>query len=348
MGKEKVRDLGQSINDDNSSTTPICRCRVMYLGSSVPHATKDGLQGIQEPLRELYPESGLEIYGSAGIDSWISVWSNGILIENVDDSGREVKRFYPIESLHYCAAVRYVVIPSASNSLNDASNNGNSSQLTISDNDHHHTIHSSVHRSNSNSKNCEKVAKFLPLDSPFLRNTDTHHPPLFACILRRTSGIKVLECHAFICKREPAANALVRCCFHAYADSMYAKQIEDNPYSQIGSQSRRRSRSISALDKLDSWTSSRGDHDLADGASNLPVLTSNGHRTLGNNCDAAPSEIGATSTISHSPDEDNYNKPWSGPQHLRPTSDSMMMSIINNGSYLSEFLSFSSSSLLSC
>lgn len=45
--------------------------------------------------------------------------------------------------------------------------------------------------------------------------------------MRRTTGIKVLECHAFICKREVAANALVRCCFHAYADSSYAKQVEN-------------------------------------------------------------------------------------------------------------------------
>ena len=35
---------------------PLCRCRVMYLGSSVPHITKNGLHGIQEPLRHLYPE----------------------------------------------------------------------------------------------------------------------------------------------------------------------------------------------------------------------------------------------------------------------------------------------------
>lgn len=290
-----------------SNTTPICRCRVMYLGSSVPHATKDGLQGIQEPLRDLYPEEGLiksnilnggghstlnggsggglynphhmssnpghhpmyhngangqpinptmiahngfvfppgpppplppsmpppqqqlvlppmNMYNnsnghiqpyhglnghghhhnpmtdgsglqlislqsseSIGIDSWLSVWSNGILIENVDDSGNEVKKFFPIESLHYCAAVRFVTVPSVSS---------------------------------------DRITKFLPLDSPFSRHTDTSiHPPLFACILRRTTGIKVLECHAFICKREPAANALVRSCFHAYADSVHAKQM---------------------------------------------------------------------------------------------------------------------------
>lgn len=69
-------------------------------------------------------------------------------------------------------------------------------------------------------------SRFLPLDSPFARTPNSSHPPLFAAILRRTTGIKVLECHAFICKREVAANALVRCCFHAYADSSYAKQVD--------------------------------------------------------------------------------------------------------------------------
>ena len=111
----------------SSSTTPICRCRVMYLGSAVPHVTKDGLQGIQEPLRDLYPEQGALASGTSGIDSWLSVWSNGILVENVDNHGREVKRFYPIESLHYCAAVRYVVVPGTTtlnnNHINNSANN---------------------------------------------------------------------------------------------------------------------------------------------------------------------------------------------------------------------------------
>ena len=84
--------------------TPICRCRVLYLGSAVPHVTKDGLQGIQEPLKDLYPEEGAR--GAEGIDSWLSVWSNGFLLENVDENRKKVTRFFPIESLHYCAAVR--------------------------------------------------------------------------------------------------------------------------------------------------------------------------------------------------------------------------------------------------
>lgn len=170
---------------NQDSSTPYCRCRVLYLGSSVPHASKEGLLGVQEPLRELYPEQGA--LGARGIDSWLSVWSNGLLLENVDEHRKKVTRFFPIEALHYCAAVRHV----------KAGNSGDSSST-----------------------------RFFPLDSPFARTPSANHPPLFAAVLRRTTGIKVLECHAFICKRDMAANALVRCCFHAYADSRFAKGLD--------------------------------------------------------------------------------------------------------------------------
>lgn len=47
---------------------PLCRCRVLYIGSSVPTVTKDGLQGIQQPLKERYPVT--EKTETKGIDSW--------------------------------------------------------------------------------------------------------------------------------------------------------------------------------------------------------------------------------------------------------------------------------------
>ena len=174
-------------SSSQDSSTPYCRCRVLYLGSAVPHASKEGLLGVQEPLRELYPEQGA--LGARGIDSWLSVWSNGLLLENVDEHRKKITRFFPIESLHYCAAVRHV----------KAGRDGDST-----------------------------ATRFFPLDSPFARTPSANHPPLFAAVLRRTTGIKVLECHAFICKRDMAANALVRCCFHAYADSRFAKGYEPN------------------------------------------------------------------------------------------------------------------------
>ncbi|CAB3402889.1 unnamed protein product [Caenorhabditis bovis] len=168
---------------------PLCRCRVLYIGSSVPTITKDGLQGIQQPLRERYPVE--DTPETRGIDSWLSVWSNGILLEYIEGEKKSETAFFPINTLHYCAAVRYVNVSG-------------------------YAVEGGGER-------------FLPLDSPFANIPDTPHPPIFAAILRRTTGVKVLECHGFICTNNKAANALVRCCFHAYADSIYLKMEEKNP-----------------------------------------------------------------------------------------------------------------------
>uniref|UniRef100_A0A1I7XAN5 PID domain-containing protein n=1 Tax=Heterorhabditis bacteriophora TaxID=37862 RepID=A0A1I7XAN5_HETBA len=118
----------------------------------------------------------------------LSIWSNGILLEYIEGDKKSETAFFPINTLHYCAAVRYVNVSG-------------------------YSIEGGGER-------------FLPLDSPFANIPDSPHPPIFAAILRRTTGVKVLECHGFICTNNKAANALVRCCFHAYADSIYLK-IDD-------------------------------------------------------------------------------------------------------------------------
>jgi hypothetical protein len=38
----------------------------------------------------------------------LSVWANGLLLEYVDGEKRTETAFFPITTLHYCAAVRYV------------------------------------------------------------------------------------------------------------------------------------------------------------------------------------------------------------------------------------------------
>jgi len=56
--------------------------------------------------------------------------------------------------------------------------------------------------------------RFVSLDTPTACRSQ--NPPMFACIMRRPKGIKVLECHVFICKSNQAALALVQSCTHAY------------------------------------------------------------------------------------------------------------------------------------
>ncbi|CAI2349356.1 unnamed protein product [Caenorhabditis sp. 36 PRJEB53466] len=168
---------------------PLCRCRVLYIGSAVPTITKDGLQGIQQPLKERYPIQ--ESPDTRGIDSWLSVWSNGVLLEYIEGDKKSETAFFPIITLHYCAAVRYVNV--------EGFNVGGGGE------------------------------QFMPLDSPFANIPNSPHPPIFAAIFRRTSGVKVLECHGFICTNVKAANALVRCMVHAYTETMHLKMDERIP-----------------------------------------------------------------------------------------------------------------------
>ncbi|CCD67215.1 PID domain-containing protein [Caenorhabditis elegans] len=168
---------------------PLCRCRVLYIGSSVPTITKDGLQGIQQPLKERYPIQ--ESPDTRGIDSWLSVWSNGVLLEYIEGEKKTETVFFPIITLHYCAAVRYV-------NVEGFKVGGGGEQ-------------------------------FMPLDSPFANIPNSPHPPIFAAIFRRTTGVKVLECHGFICTNVKAANALVRCMVHAYTETMHLRMDERIP-----------------------------------------------------------------------------------------------------------------------
>ena len=83
----------------------------------------------------------------------MSVWSNGILLEYIEGDKKSETIFFPISTLHYCAAVRYVNVSG-------------------------YAVEGGGER-------------FLPLDSPFADLPDSPHPPIFAAILRRTTGVKV-------------------------------------------------------------------------------------------------------------------------------------------------------------
>jgi hypothetical protein len=78
----------------------------------------------------------------------------------MDGAKRTENTFFPIPTLHYCAAVRYV----------------NVSGFAIEGGGE----------------------RFIPLDTPFAQIPDSPHPPIFAAIFRRTTGVKV-GCSSFCC-----------------------------------------------------------------------------------------------------------------------------------------------------
>lgn len=173
--------------------SPLCRHRVLYIGSKTPPQVKNGLESIQEPLKLLYSTKG--ITNSSGIDAWLTVLPDGLQLDYVEDS--TVKIHFPIQNLHYCAAVRFV------NAIGYYSNVDVSQEESVNE-------------------------KFLPLDNPLANLPTTEHPPIFVAILRKCKGLKLLECFAFICTTAEAANSFVRFCFHAYADNMYLNLRTEN------------------------------------------------------------------------------------------------------------------------
>ncbi|XP_064653270.1 uncharacterized protein LOC135503591 [Lineus longissimus] len=168
-----------------NSALALARCRVLYIGTALPTETSEGSEAVQKPLRERYNKDGkLE-----GIDSRLIVYTDGIQLQFIEDAKTVI--WFPILSLHVCAAVKCVKI------INAATGG--------------------------------QGHNFVPLDtiSPELKDVS---PPIFSMITRRVRGIKILECHSFICKSDAAAMALVQCCTHAYE----TKDIDGKPLDEDG------------------------------------------------------------------------------------------------------------------
>ncbi|KAL8579732.1 hypothetical protein ACOMHN_064586 [Nucella lapillus] len=77
--------------------------RVLYIGSTVPLETAEGLEGVQKPLLERYPTDDDNIQG---ILCYLTIKKAGIAMQYVSDPKHIL--FFPISSLLLCAAVRCV------------------------------------------------------------------------------------------------------------------------------------------------------------------------------------------------------------------------------------------------
>ena len=176
---------------------PLAKCRVLYIGTAIPTETSEGIKAVQEPLNKRYVTDSNSSTKSAtsvpGIDAWLTIFSSGVMLQYITEK-------------------------------NETSNNY-VSWFPI------HTLHVSaaVKCIPQMRANGERYCEFVALDSPAAGRSD--HPPIFSMIMRRTKGVKVLENHAFICKSNQAAMALVESSTHAYEHK--EGWVEDEPPKDI-------------------------------------------------------------------------------------------------------------------
>ena len=80
------------------------QCNVLFLGRSDP-SNVEGLAALNEPLQQAYPVSTSEAV--SGIDSWLSIYTSGILLQLVDGPNPPVF-WFPIQNLYIAAANKRV------------------------------------------------------------------------------------------------------------------------------------------------------------------------------------------------------------------------------------------------
>ena len=105
-----------------------------------------------------------------GIDTRITVTDHDLQLLYLNQSDTVIQ--FPISSLTLCAAVKCVT------TINGATG--------------------------------EKTPKFVSLNDPLAKTAGLDRPTIFTAISRRTQGLKVLECHGFICSSPSDALKLVK------------------------------------------------------------------------------------------------------------------------------------------
>ncbi|KAK2169110.1 hypothetical protein LSH36_12g14041 [Paralvinella palmiformis] len=190
-----VSDInGGSSGGRLSGHIPLAKCRVLYIGTAIPTETSEGIKAVQEPLRKRYVTDGSTATSVPGVDAWLTAFSSGLLLQYIGDKNNPNDEY-----------VTWLPI---------------------------HTLHVSaaVKCVPQLLPNGERYSEFVALDSPAALRSN--HPPIFAVIMRRTKGVKVLECHAFICKSNQAAMSLVQSTTHAYEHKEGWMEDEQPKYMQ--------------------------------------------------------------------------------------------------------------------
>ncbi len=146
-----------------------------------------GLGVLQKPLRELYFK-----YRQAGANPdpsrqrFLTMSSRGMTMRWQAKPGTQpTEVFYAMPSILFWDAVQFIVVRGTKKLCG---------AFEPLDNDH--------------SRNKDNLFTVLEKKYHFLQQMA--HPPLFACVLRRTEGVKALDVHAFVCSSDEEALGLIQ------------------------------------------------------------------------------------------------------------------------------------------
>ncbi|KAI0218993.1 hypothetical protein LSAT2_029363 [Lamellibrachia satsuma] len=162
--------------------------KVEYLGSSILPRMATGLGALQKPLRELYFRHRKPGSGSRLQERHIAIARDCMKVKYRTGGSNSVmaEEAFPVPNVLYWDAIRFVTVKAPDKKLRGA--------FEPLDNDH---------------SRCQDNL-FVILDKKVGFLAQMSHPSLFVCVLRRVSGVRSLDLHAFVCANERDALAIVR------------------------------------------------------------------------------------------------------------------------------------------
>ena len=148
-----------------------------YLGSSMLTKGSTGLGSIQKPLKEKYFNFRKSAENKLGPEIGIRINPSGVvLLFPGSHPGQGNDEFYDISSIHFAEAVHFV-------------------HTKYKDKKPYFAF---VPIDDSVAANAGKEKLFTQLDKKFKHLEKVSHPPMLACVMRRPTGVKAVDCHVFI------------------------------------------------------------------------------------------------------------------------------------------------------
>merc|ERR1719397_1253607 len=206
IGSGPVRSPPQSDSSSKMKTPPqkFVKHRIEYLGA-VPLGNKaTNLQALQMPLKELYfKNKALQSLGHSNLPGTLEISDTGMKIQYIRELHKGVQEiFNSFPTIAVWAAVKFVhksvILPSGERRQKF------SFLPLISD-----------------PESTERTRAFYDLDYEELNLAmDSPHPPIFACVMRRSGSPKQLECHGFICSSAEDAIIIAANLYQSLLDTM--------------------------------------------------------------------------------------------------------------------------------
>merc|ERR1719400_2914835 len=206
VGSAPVRSPPQSDSSSKVKAPPqkFVKHRIEYLGA-VPLGNKaTNLQALQMPLKELYfKNKALQSLGHSNLPGTLEISDTGMKIQYLRELHKGVQEiFNSFPTIAVWAAVKFVhksvILPSGERRQKF------SFLPLISD-----------------PESTERTRAFYDLDYEELNLAmDSPHPPVFACVMRRSGSPKQLECHGFICSSAEDAIIIAANLYQSLLDTM--------------------------------------------------------------------------------------------------------------------------------